>query len=97
MMPKKTDEPQIKEIKPSALSISPIFSNNFAISTQDDIVIIDYGFVSRAYCSPNEIEDKQVASICIPWDTIEYLSKTLREILADHKKEINSKNNKNIK
>jgi hypothetical protein len=96
-MPKPIEEPSIIEIKATSPSISPIFSNTYSVSAQEDIVIIDFGFISRAYTSPHDLEDKQIASICLPWDDLKYLSNTLREVLSEHKKELATKSTKTNK
>ena len=89
-MPRKK-EPPIKEIPGTYPAISLIFANVVGVGAQVEVVVLDFGFVTRNYSEPYDIEDKQVASICMTWDSIKDLNKSLRLALEDHSKELASK------
>ena len=45
----------------------------------------------RTYSKPYDLQDKQVASICMTWESIELLSKSLRDALSDHRKDLKAR------
>ena len=91
MAKKKKEEIEIEEIKAPISSLSPLFSNITAVFTNPDMVMLDFGFVGPSYREPYDIEDSQVARICIPWDSAEILLKTLSDATSAYKKEQESK------
>jgi len=84
MARKKKEE--IEEIKAPASPASPLFSNFVWVTSHPDIVLFDFGFVAPGYTEPYDLEDTQVARICISWDSAEQLLDRLEEIVSKHKK-----------
>jgi len=87
MAGKKEEPIQIEEIKAPMSPISPLISNVVAVFSQPDMVMLDFGFVAPNYCEPHDLEDSQVARICLPWDSAEALAESLHEVISERKKE----------
>lgn len=85
MARKKKEE--IEEIKAPASPVSPLFSNYIWVTYHPDIILLDFGFLAPSYTGPYNIEDTQVARICIPWDSAEQLLDRLQEMVSERKKE----------
>jgi hypothetical protein len=85
-MARKKEE-EIKEIKAPVSPVSPLFSNLVWVLSHPDFVLLDFGFVAPGYTEPYEVEDTQVARICITWDSAEQLLGRLGEMVSEHKKQ----------
>jgi len=81
------DDDKTKEIQAPAKSITPQISNVTAVYNHPDFVIIDFGFAAPSYIEKADyLEDTQIARICLPWDSIEDLAKSLNSILKGRTK-----------
>jgi len=91
MAKKKKEDIKIKEIRAPIPPVSPLFSNLAVVFSHEEVVMLDFGFISPSYAQPHNVEDYQLARICLPWDTAEFLSESLRDAVSGHKKEQESK------
>lgn len=91
MVKKKKEEVKIEEIKAPIPPLSPLFSNVVAIFPHSDIVMLDFGFAAPSYREPYNIEDSQIARVCLPWNSAEALLDNLSDAISDYKKAQESK------
>lgn len=91
MAKRKKEEIKIEEIKAPISPVSPLFSNVVNVSSHRDVVMLDFGFVAPSYRKPWDVEDSQIARICLPWDSAASLAKVLSDVISDHKKALESK------
>lgn len=91
MAKKKKEAIKIEEIKAPVSPVSPLFSNVFNVFSHLDMVMLDFGFAAPGYREPYDVEDNQIARICLPWDSAESLAEFLSKVISDHKKELESK------
>lgn len=96
-MPKPKKEPPIIEINSTAPSTNPLFCNTYSVSAQEHVAVIDFGFVYRSYVPPHQLEDKQIITICMPWDDVKQLTNTLRQSLLENNKSIAANSHKTNK
>jgi len=87
MARKKERKIEIKEIEAPTSPISPLISNVFAVYSNPNIVMLDFGFAAPSYLKPYNVEDHQVARICLSWDSAENLAKDLADVISGHKRE----------
>jgi methylglyoxal synthase len=97
MAKKKEEDIKIKEIRAPISPVSPLFSNIAVVFSHEEVVMLDFGFISPSYAQPHNIEDSQLARICLPWDTAEFLSESLKDVISDHKKEQESRRRRRTK
>jgi hypothetical protein len=86
MARKQKEEPKIEEIQAPLAPLSPLLSNVVAVIPHADWALLDFGFAAPAYREPHEIEDCQIARICLPWDTVEFLARSLTEAISAKEK-----------
>jgi len=86
MAKKKTEETEIKEIETPSSAITASLSNVVAVYSHTGWVMIDFGFFSPSYCEPHDLEDRQIARICLPWNAAKYLVEFLDDAIAEHDK-----------
>jgi len=94
MARRKKEEIEIEEIKAPIYPVSPLFSNINAVFANPDTVMLDFGYVGPNYQEPYDLEDTQIARICMPWYSAEVLSKNLSDAISDYKKEQKPKTRK---
>jgi len=91
MVKKKKEEIEIEEIKAPIPPLSPLFSNVVAIFAHSDMVMLDFGFVAPSYREPYNVEDSQIARVCLPWDSAEVFLNNLSDAVSNYKKKQESK------
>jgi hypothetical protein len=91
MAKRKTKEPKIEEVEAAKLPLSALYSNVVGVLAHSDFVLLDFGFAAPSYRKPYHIQDNHIARICLDWESSEYLLDSLKEMVADHKKEQESK------
>ena len=95
---KKKKEIEIKEIKAPASSVFPLFSNLTVTHSHEDMILIDFGFIAPSYIEESDdLEDTQIARICLSWSAAEILSKDLAQSVKSHSVEITKKRAKTKK
>ncbi|MFH0846536.1 MAG: hypothetical protein V1894_00555 [Chloroflexota bacterium] len=83
----KKKKKEIEEIKGPLTPVSPLFSNVVAMFSTPYIVMLDFGLVAPSYRQPYDVEDSQIARICLEWDSAETLSEALSKAISNRKKE----------
>lgn len=91
MAKKKKEEIKIEEITAPISPVSPLFSNVVSVFSHPHTVMLDFGFAAPRYRQPHDVEDSQIARICLSWDSAESLAKFLSDVISEHKKELESK------
>jgi len=97
MAKREKEDIEIKEIEAAKLPLSPLYSNVVRVIGHPDFVMLDFGFVAPSYRTPYPIEDNHIARICLDWDSGKYLLDNLKDVVADRKKEQESKRKKGSK
>lgn len=85
-MAKKKEQVETPEIKAPLTPVSPVTANTVALFSSENVVMVDFGFVAPSYNKAYEVEDNQVARICLTWSAAEGLSDLLSDAISDHKK-----------
>ena len=94
-MPKEKKESiEVTEISAPAHPLAPLFANVVSTTGHPSMVLIDLGFYAPSYRKPYNLEDTQVARLCIDWDTARLLAKNLDETISEHDQEIKPKKTK---
>jgi len=63
-----------------------VYSNTLGIGYSDTEVVLNFGLSTPSYFEPHEDEDIPVTRIVLSWESAEDLSKTLKGVIAEHKK-----------
>lgn len=91
-MPKKKEEKiEIRELKAPPPPVLPIFSNVSLVNAHPDFAVIDFGLLAPSYQEPYDLEDSQIARICLSWDAAKVLVESLGEAISELKKEQKAK------
>ena len=85
MTQKQNKEPKFVEVSAPVTPLSPLFSNIVDVHSHPGVLMLDFSFIGPGYCEPHNIEVTQVARICIPWNSAEYLSKLLNVAISSQK------------
>ena len=85
-MARKKEKVETPEIKASLTPVSPVTANMVALFSSENVLMIDFGFVAPSYKKPYELEDNQIARICLTWNAADGLSELLIDAISEHKK-----------
>ena len=75
------------KIERNTSKIIPLISNMYAVFSHRDVIMLDFGFVAPSYDEPHDVEDTQIARVCLTWETAEGVLKLLQDAIIEHKKE----------
>jgi hypothetical protein len=75
------------EIEQNKTQVLPLLSDIFAVFSEKNIVMIDFGFTAPSYFEPHKMQDTQIARICLSWELAQKLSDVLQNTILEHKEE----------